>query len=89
MPKLRPYYTLAIREQGRWAPQFGDYERAVVTQEARDSYAHHHPRDRKIIATPPDCDSIDAGVAALNRSDPMLPFAISALLFPQPKERAL
>jgi hypothetical protein len=62
----RPYFTLAIREDGRWSPQFGDYERAVVTQEARDAYAHHHPRDRKIIATLPDCDSIDAGIAALN-----------------------
>jgi hypothetical protein len=95
MPKLRPYYTLAIREQGRWAPQFGDYSRATVEQEARDSYAHDHAGkriralDRKIVKSDPDCDAIDAAMAALNRTDPLLPFAISALLFPQSKERAL
>jgi hypothetical protein len=89
MPKLKPYYTLAIREEGRWAPQFGDYSRATVEQEARDTYARHRALDRKIIKTDPDCDAIDAGIASLNRYDPMLPFAIGALLFPQPKERAL
>ena len=95
MPKPRPYYTLAIREQGRWTPQFGAYERADVAQEEQDSYrfdVHGKPirkLDRKIIKTEPDCDSIDAGIAALNRTDPLLPFAISALIFPQSKERAL
>jgi hypothetical protein len=89
MPKQRPYFTLAIRESGRWTPQFGAYERAVVAQESRDSYAHVRKLDRKIIRTDPDCDAIDAGIAQLNRTDPLLPFAISALLFPQPKERAL
>jgi hypothetical protein len=95
MPKLRPYYTLAIREQGRWTPQFGDYDRAIVAQEEQDSYRFDpagqpiRKLDRKIIKTDPDCDAIDAGIAALNRSDPLLPFAVSALLFPLSKERAL
>ena len=34
----RKYYTLCTREDGKWSPQFGDYDRAVVTQEADDSY---------------------------------------------------
>jgi hypothetical protein len=90
----RAYFTLAIRESGRWTPQFGDYDRSVVKQEERDSYRFDchgkaiRASDRKIIKSDPDCDAIDAAIAALNRSDPLLPFAISALIFGS-KERAL
>ena len=84
----RPYFTLAIREEGRWSPQFGAYERAIVAQESRDAYAHVRKLDRKIVKSDPDCDAIDAAIAALNRNDPLLPFAIGALLFAS-KERAL
>lgn len=66
MLKSRPYYTLAIREHGRWAPQFGDYERSVVAQEARDGYSQRRASDRKIVASLPDCDAIDAAIATLN-----------------------
>ena len=62
----RPYFTLAIREDGRWAPQFGDYERAVVAQEIRDAYAHVRKQDCKIVKSDPDCDAINAALAALN-----------------------
>jgi hypothetical protein len=87
MPKPRPYYTLAVRQEGRWAPQFGDYQRERVEQEARDAYrVDHHGKaikanDRKIVRTDPDCDAIDAAIRALNKYDPALPFAIGQLLF--------
>jgi hypothetical protein len=32
------YYTLFIKEDGTWSPQFGDYVRKVVSDEKRDSY---------------------------------------------------
>jgi hypothetical protein len=36
----RQYYTLFTRdEDGKWHPQFGDYSRSVVKDEAEDSYA--------------------------------------------------
>jgi hypothetical protein len=35
---MTTYYTLLIKEDGVWAPQFGDYVRSVVAQEKRDSY---------------------------------------------------
>jgi hypothetical protein len=71
MPKPTPYYTLAICESGRWAPQFGDYDRAVVKQEAQ---AYRRTSDgkpiracqRMILKSDPDNDAIDAAVAALN-----------------------
>jgi hypothetical protein len=74
MPKPKPYYTLAICESGRWTPQFGDYDRAVVAQEARDSYrltSDGKPIracQRIILKSEPDNDSIDAAVAKLNGS---------------------
>lgn len=37
--KARPYYTLAIKEDGAWSPQFGDYDKQAVIQERIDSYA--------------------------------------------------
>jgi hypothetical protein len=95
MPKNRRYYTLAIRAEGRWTPQFGAYQRATVEQEARDAYTHDpdgrriKASDRKIVASEPDNDAINRAIDALNRLDPLLPFAVSALLFPMSRERAL
>lgn len=39
IPMARKYYTLFTRsELGGWFPQFGDYVRSVVVDEAADSY---------------------------------------------------
>jgi hypothetical protein len=46
---MRKYYTLFIREDGRWGPQFGDFDRQCVTDEARDSYGHVKAKDRRIV----------------------------------------
>lgn len=65
----RTYYTLCTRDNGVWSPQFGDYDRDTVTDEADDLYygREYKRRDLKVIATKPDQASINAAVAKLNR----------------------
>ena len=67
MPKQRKYYTLAVFD-GYWAPQFGDYDRAVVDQERQDwrdngTLAKH----LKVIATGDSDASIMAAIDKLNQ----------------------
>jgi hypothetical protein len=70
----RKYFTLCTRTDGKWSPQFGDYDRAVVAQEADDSYWNNgikeegkfSKKDMKIISTGARQADIDAGVANLN-----------------------
>lgn len=68
----KKYYTLVIREDGIWSPQFGDYDKSVVTQEAIDSYSRDCDgkripvKDRKVLTTGPRQADINAAVAALN-----------------------
>lgn len=46
----KKYYTLFCQEtDGQWYPQFGDYSRAVVAQEALDSYAVEYAAARRKI----------------------------------------
>lgn len=65
----RDYYTLLIREDGRWTIQFGDYDRDVVEQEAEDSYGDTRKRDRKIIRTSVRRADVEAHVAMLNEAE--------------------
>lgn len=61
------YYTLAVREDGVWAPQFGDYDRDVVADEKLDYRDHgYSARDLKIIRTGDTQADIDARIAAMN-----------------------
>lgn len=62
----RRYHTLAIREDGRWAPQFGDYDKDAVLQEREDSYGETKRRDWRVITTGDKKADIDAAIAALN-----------------------
>jgi len=71
---MMSYYTLVVRTgPGEpFAPQFGDYDRAVVLAE-RDAYMEPAPypptrrSDMRIIRTATDQQrDIDAAVAALN-----------------------
>jgi len=66
----RKYYTIAIRENGVWAPQFGDYDRMTVSFE-RDSYVDRgiSGKDVKIITTAPGQKAIDAAIADLNNQE--------------------
>lgn len=65
----RRYHTLAVREDGRWAPQFGDYDLETVEAE-RDDYRHGYQaikaRDLRIVTTGPAQADIDAAIARLN-----------------------
>lgn len=64
MTKARKYYTLAIRENGKWHPMFGAYSRADVESE-RVSYRDYgfKARDTKILTTDDIQSAIDDGVA--------------------------
>jgi hypothetical protein len=66
-----PYFTLAVREDGRWSPQFGDYDRAVVEQEIADmldsaAWPGLKRRDTKIVRSDASRASVNAALAALN-----------------------
>lgn len=65
----RKYHTLCIREDGIWAPQFGDYSREVVEQERddhRDSANGYKAKDMRIITSGDTQAAINAAVAKLN-----------------------
>lgn len=64
------YYTLAQRIDGRWAIQFGDYDRATVVAERDDmcqSFGGPLKRDTTIVRTESAWQAdIDAAIARLN-----------------------
>lgn len=62
------YYTLAIREEGVWAPQHGDYSRSAV----RDEMDEHSDRgvkscDMRIVHSGETQEEIDAAILRLNQ----------------------
>lgn len=63
------YYTLVERDEyGMWWPQFGDYDKRVVTDEMEDCY---NPNICKIVSTPTDQQSdIDVCVDIIWRKHP-------------------
>lgn len=65
---MATYYTLAVREDGRWAPQFGDYDKDVVKDEMWDTYLDegYSPKDLKILRTDEAQSAINAAIAQLN-----------------------
>ena len=64
---MATYYTLAVRENGIWGAQFGDYDREVVLDEKLDYQDQgYSARDLKIIRTGDNQADIDARVAAMN-----------------------
>ncbi len=63
----RKYYTLAIFENGRWSPHFGDYDKENVQIEATAFPWRDYPRKHvKIIVTGPAQKDIDAKIAQMN-----------------------
>lgn len=68
MAKQRTYYTLAQRIDGKWTPQFGDYDRETVAAEIAD-YADNGTakrKDMRIVASGDKQADIVAKLAALN-----------------------
>ena len=60
----RPYYTLAVKEDGQWKPEFGDFDKEVVKDEMEDCADEWC--DMKIIKSGVDQAAIDAEIAKLN-----------------------
>ncbi|CAM5598966.1 hypothetical protein MAUB1S_10129 [Mycolicibacterium aubagnense] len=67
--KPRVYYSLLTREDGQWAPQFGDYDLDTVKFE-RDDYRDrgHKAKDLKIITTTDEQADINRAVFELNEA---------------------
>lgn len=66
------YFTLITRQPGElsFAPQFGDYDRDVVAQERRDSYADVKAGDWKIVASKTSRQrDVDAAIAKINAKE--------------------
>lgn len=64
---MRKYYTLAVRENGVWGAQFGDYDKETVEDERADYLDHDHKaRDLKVIKSGDGRVAIEAAIAKLN-----------------------
>jgi hypothetical protein len=62
----RRYWTLAIRHDDRFVPEFGSFVRGEVIVEMSEKRRNGVRRsDLKIVASDPDRDSIEKAVAAL------------------------
>lgn len=64
---MKRYYTLAEKTGGKWAPQFGDYDRAVVNQEKQDWLDSDENAVLKIIVTSDSQYDIEQAIIDLNR----------------------
>lgn len=67
----RPYYVLAVNEEGQWIMGFGDYDRRTVRDEMQDYRDQGIRRkDMRVLTTADDQDSVQAAVDALNNPAP-------------------
>lgn len=63
----RRYFTLVVKGDGRWSPEFGDYDRDVVVAEVDDYRSQGYTAGRlKIIETADAQTAIDTAVRRLN-----------------------
>lgn len=65
----RKYHSLIQRIDGRWYPQFGDYDRECVAEERRgmiEGFPGEKAANLKIITTGPKQADIEAAIAKLN-----------------------
>lgn len=70
MAKLPAYFTLCEKVDGKWCPQFGDYEKAVVKDELADWLDSGYSEFNLVIVKSEDSQvSIDRAVAFLNGSE--------------------
>jgi hypothetical protein len=56
------YYTLIVKYSDKWSPEFGDYDKSVVSEE-RNEY-HDYPT--MILQTEDTQDAIDSAVEIIN-----------------------
>jgi len=60
---VRDYYTLAVKTDGVWGPQFGDYDLDVVQDEC-DEYSDE---EYQVIHTGDSQAAINAEIAIMNK----------------------
>ena len=66
--KTKPYYSLLIKDSGKWYIHFGDYDREVVKDEQQDlKESYGAACVTKIIRTDGTQSTIDATVDELNK----------------------
>lgn len=64
---MKKYYTLAIKVDGIWEAEFGDYDREVVKIELEDHFDHGVlKKNMKIITTGDKQDDIIRSIGKLN-----------------------
>ena len=67
--KAPRYYTLAVRMNGEWSPEFGDFDRETVQIE-RNSYRQSPmgfaAKDLMILISGDSQDEINDAIASLN-----------------------
>lgn len=62
------YFSLLVRENGKWAPQFGDYSKSVVKSELREWRDNGAKAgDLKIVEHDDSKAALDAAIARLNQ----------------------
>lgn len=64
----RPYFTLLVMwpDTNHWSIEFGDYDKACVAQEARDTKDSYRGVKTHIIETDSDVASLNAVVHDMN-----------------------
>lgn len=65
--KAKSYYSLLIKDSGKWMIHFGDYDREVVEDEQADVKGSEPKAKTKIIRTGGTQAEIDAAVDELNK----------------------
>lgn len=59
----RPYFTLIVKRDDLWCPEFGDYDHSVVVDESME---YSDDEKTRVIASGDSQPDIDAAVKALN-----------------------
>lgn len=66
---MKRYYTLAVRDDNVWSPEFGDYDRSTVQSELNDYRDHDYRKSNlKIVQSDDSQAAIEAAIAALNKA---------------------
>lgn len=60
------YYTLAIRIDGQWSAEFGDFDRRTVKDERDHARSEFKAKDLRIIKHAPTHEATLAAIAELN-----------------------
>lgn len=63
----RKYYTLLVKEDGKWMIEFGDYDRSLVLMEQVIECEHRRKKkDTKVITSGDTQEEINKAVDELN-----------------------